>query len=237
MALIGPAPTAAEGMTVRLSTGQAVSALVRAPAGATACYVMAHGAGAGMSHAFMEAFARGLADRGIATLRYQFPFMEAGSRRPDPPAVAHAAVRAAAAAAARRFPSLPLVAGGKSFGGRMTSQAQALAPLPGVVGLAFAGFPLHPAGKPSIARAEHLGGVRIPMLFLQGTRDGLADMGLLEGVVGALGALASLRPVEHADHAFHVPARSGRTDQQALEAMLDDFKAWANGLPHPPPSA
>ncbi len=217
-------------------TGQELSALVCAPAGATACYVMAHGAGAGMSHAFMEAFSRGLADRRIATLRYQFSFMEAGSRRPDPPAVAHAAVRAAVAEAGRRFPSLPLVAGGKSFGGRMTSQAQALDPLPGVVGLAFAGFPLHPAGKPSVARAGHLGDVRIPMLFLQGTRDGLADMGLLEGVVGELGALASLRLVEHADHAFHVPAKSGRTDRQALEGMLDDFEAWASLLPHPSPA-
>ena len=219
-------------VAIRVSTDSAVSALALTPPDATACYVMAHGAGAGMTHPFMEAFSRGLAARRIATLRFQFPFMEAGSRRPDLPAVAHAAVRAAVAEAGRRFASLPLVAGGKSFGGRMTSQAQSEAPLPGVVGLAFVGFPLHPAGKPSTGRALHLARVQVPMLFLQGTHDGLADIGLLEGVVCGLGTLASLRRVEHADHSFHAPVKSGRTDRQALEGMLDDFEAWAGILPH-----
>ena len=219
---------------VRISATSAVSVLVDTPAGATACYVMAHGAGAGMAHPFMEAFSRGLAERRIATLRFQFPFMEAGSRRPDPPAVAHAAVRAAVAEARRRFPSLPLVAGGKSFGGRMTSQAQADRPLPGVSGLAFVGFPLHPAGKPSTERARHLADVKVPMLFLQGTRDGLADMLLLQDMVGGLGQLASLLAIEHADHSFRVPARSGRTDQQVLNEMLDAFAGWAGLLASAP---
>ena len=219
---------------VRISATSAVSVLVDSPAGATACYVMAHGAGAGMAHPFMEAFSRGLAERRIATLRFQFPFMEAGSRRPDPPAVAHAAVRAAVAEARRRFPSLPLVAGGKSFGGRMTSQAQADRPLPGVSGLAFVGFPLHPAGKPSTERARHLADVKVPMLFLQGTRDGLADMLLLQDMVGGLGQLASLLAIEHADHSFRVPARSGRTDQQVLNEMLDAFAGWAGLLASAP---
>ncbi len=229
--------TLAIGAKVLVSAGQEVSALVLAPIGATACYVMAHGAGAGMTHPFMEGFSSGLAERGIATLRYQFAFMEAGTRRPDPPGVAHAAVRAAVAEARLRFPLLPLIAGGKSFGGRMTSQTQAATRMPGVVGLAFLGFPLHAAGKPSSARAQHLSAVQLPMLFLQGTRDGLADMPLLEGVVGGLGALATLRPFELADHSFHVPARSGRTDWQVLEGMLDAFTAWAGLLSHPSSSA
>ncbi len=224
-------------MSIPTSAASELAAIVLAPPAGTACYVMAHGAGAGMAHPFMEAFAQGLAGRRIATLRYQFPFMAAGSRRPDAPAVAHAAVRAAVAEAGRRFPSLPLIAGGKSFGGRMTSQAQSEAPLPGVAGLAFVGFPLHPAGAPSTARARHLGEVQIPMLFLQGTRDGLADMGLLAAVIGELGARASLRPILHADHSFHVPMRSGRTDLQALEKMLDAFTAWAAQLSQPSPTA
>jgi predicted alpha/beta-hydrolase family hydrolase len=191
-----------------------------------ACFVLAHGAGAGMTHPFMEQVAAGLAERGIATLRYQFPYMEKGSRRPDPPAVAHAVVRAAVAEAARHFPGLSLIAGGKSFGARMTSQAQAKAPLAGVCGLAFFGFPLHPAGKPSRERAEHLTDVRIPMLFLQGTRDKLAELELLRPVVKQLGSRATLHKVEGADHSFHVLAKSGRSYGDAMVEMLDAFDAW-----------
>src|SRR4051812_48074057 len=179
------------------------------PPGAKAGYVFAHGAGAGMGHAFMEAIAIGLAERRIATLRFQFPFMEQGSKRPDPPAVAQAAVRAAVEEAAGKLPGLPLFAGGKSFGGRMTSQAQAAKPLAGVRGLVFVGFPLHPAGKPATERAKHLAQVELPMLFLQGTRDELADLELMRGVVTPLGQRATLHVVEGADHAFHVLARSG----------------------------
>jgi predicted alpha/beta-hydrolase family hydrolase len=191
-----------------------------------ACFVFAHGAGAGMTHPFMEQVATGLAERGIATLRYQFPYMEKGSRRPDPPALAHAAVRAAVAEAAWNFPDLPLIAGGKSFGARMTSQAQAKTPLAGVCGLAFFGFPLHPAGKPSSERAEHLTDVHIPMLFLQGTRDKLAELDLLRPVVKHLGSRATLQLVEGADHSFHVPAKSGRGDGDVMLEMLDAFAAW-----------
>ena len=161
-------------VTISLDDGTHVSGLLQAPTNARACYVLAHGAGAGMKHAFMAAVAAELADRGIATLRYQFPYMENRSKRPDPPKIAHATVRAAVAEAQRRLPKLPLIAGGKSFGGRMTSQAQAAEPLAGVAGLAFLGFPLHPAGKPSQDRAQHLADVKVPMLFLQGTRDALA---------------------------------------------------------------
>src|SRR5580700_4489693 len=197
-----------------------VSGLLQAPSSSRACYVFAHGAGAGMKHPFMAAIAEGLATRGIATLRYQFPYMERGARRPDPPQLAHATVRAAIAAAAGAFPGLPLVAGGKSFGGRMTSQAQAIAPLPGVRGLAFLGFPLHPAGKPSSERATHLSAVHIPMLFIQGTRDALAELPLLEPVVERLGKLASLHRVAEADHSFHVLARSGRTDPEVTSEVV-----------------
>jgi predicted alpha/beta-hydrolase family hydrolase len=203
-----------------------VSALLICPAKARACYVFAHGAGAGMSHPFMETFATGLGERGVASLRYQFPYMEKGSRRPDPPAIAHAAVRAAVAEAGRACPGLPLIAGGKSFGGRMTSQAQAMAPLSGVQGLAFVGFPLHPAGKPSSDRARHLAEVKVPMLFLQGTRDTLAELALLEPVVAGLGALASLHVVKEADHSFHVLARSGRNDREVMTEILDAFAGW-----------
>ena len=203
-----------------------VSALLCAPPKARACYVLAHGAGAGMTHAFMEAVAAGLAERAIATLRYQFPYMEHGKKRPDPPALAHATVRAAVTAAARELPKLPLVAGGKSFGGRMTSQAQAAAPLAGVRGLAFLGFPLHPAGRPSHDHAQHLSAIDIPMLFLQGTRDELAHLGELEPAVAALGARATLRLYQDADHSFHVPRRSGRTDAQVLGEVLDALAGW-----------
>ena len=179
-----------------------------------------------MTHPFMEMFAAGLGERGIATLRYQFPYMEKASRRPDPPAVAQAAVRAAVAAAARACPGLPLIAGGKSFGGRMTSQAQAVAPLAGVQGLAFIGFPLHPAGKPSSDRAKHLAEVQVPMLFMQGTRDNLADVKLLEPVVKSLEPSATLHLVAEADHSFHVLARSGRNDHEVMGEILDTFAGW-----------
>jgi uncharacterized protein len=205
-----------------------VSGLLQAPSGggARACFVLAHGAGAGMTHPFMAAIAEGLAARGIATLRYQFPYMERRSKRPDPPQLAHAAVRAAVAAAGRALPDLPLIAGGKSFGGRMTSQAQAIAPLPGVRGLAFLGFPLHPAGKPSSERADHLFAVHIPMLFLQGSRDQLAALELIEPLSRSLGERATLQIFADADHSFHVPARSGRSDADMRGALLDVLAAW-----------
>jgi predicted alpha/beta-hydrolase family hydrolase len=207
-----------------------VSALLVRPDAPRACYVFAHGAGAGMTHSFMEAFANGLCERGIASLRYQFPYMEKASKRPDPPAVAQAAVRAAVAKAAEIFPGLGLIAGGKSFGGRMTSQAQAALPLPGVRGLAFVGFPLHAAGKPSIERADHLGKIDIPMLFLRGSRDSLAEATLIEGVVKRLGRLARLHLVDGADHSFHVLARSGRNDREVMDEILDAFVGWADTL-------
>jgi predicted alpha/beta-hydrolase family hydrolase len=204
-----------------------VSARLVMPQHPQACFVFAHGAGAGMTHKFMETAATGLGERGIASLRYQFPYMERRSGRPDPPAIAHAAVRAAVAEAARRY-ELPLIAGGKSFGGRMTSQAQALAPLPGVRGLAFFAFPLHPAGKPSDARARHLSGIHVPMLFLQGTRDTLADFDLLRPLADELPA--TLHPVEGADHAFHVLVRSGRNDAAVMDEILDAFADWARAV-------
>src|SRR6187551_522897 len=188
-----------EPVIIAVDDGVRVSALLETPPQARACYVLAHGAGAGMNHPFMAAVASGLATRHIATLRYQFPYMERGSKRPDPPKLAHAAVRAAVAEAARRLPKLPLIAGGKSFGGRMTSQAQAVAPLPGVRGLAFLGFPLHPAKQPSSERGKHLLDVRIPMLFLQGTRDALAMPDQIEPMCAALGARATLRLFADAD--------------------------------------
>ena len=217
-------------LMIQVDPETAVSALLQAPPDARACYVFAHGAGAGMAHSFMAAVAAGLAQRNIATLRYQFPYMERGSKRPDTPAVAHAAVRAAVAEAAQRCPGLPLVAGGKSFGGRMTSQAQAAEPLPGVRGLVFFGFPLHPAGKPAIERAAHLAKVECPMLFLQGTRDELAEVELLTGVTKELGSRATLELVAEADHSFHVPARSGRKDAEVLEGLLDVAAEWIGRL-------
>ena len=207
-----------------------VSAILMQPANARACYVLAHGAGAGMRHASMDKIAEGLADRGIATFRFNFPYMENKQGRPDQPAVAHAAIRAAVEEAARLCPGLKLVAGGKSFGGRMTSQAQAKAPLPDVKGLAFLGFPLHADKKPSTERAEHLAHVAIPMLFLQGTRDGLADLGLLRPVVEGFGAKATLHEIEGGDHSFAVLKKSGRTNEEALTEVLDTLATWVDKL-------
>jgi predicted alpha/beta-hydrolase family hydrolase len=192
--------------------------------------VFAHGAGAAMQHPFMAQVAHGLLQRGIATFRFNFPYMERGSRRPDPPTLCHGTVRAAVAEAARLAPGVPLFAGGKSFGGRMTSQAQALEPLASVRGLVFFGFPLHAAGKPSDERAKHLEDVRIPMLFLQGTRDDLADLTLMRPLVARLGSLATLKEFEGADHSFHVRASSGRTDAQVLAEMLDSVTAWMDAV-------
>lgn len=217
-------------LSLEIAKAAPVSALLNRPAQARACFVFAHGAGAGMTHSFMEAVASGLCERGVATLRYQFPYMEKGGKRPDPPVIAHAAVRAAVAEAGRCCPGLPLIAGGKSFGGRMTSQAQAAAPLDGVRGLAFLGFPLHPAGKPSSDRATHLADVHIPMLFLQGTRDNLAEVALIEPVVRSLGPQASLHLVDGADHSFHVPARSGRNDRDVMSEVLDAFAGWIGAI-------
>lgn len=212
---------------VRITVGDdSVSGLLLRPSHAKALYLFAHGAGAGMTHRAMESNARGLAERGIATLRYQFPYMEKGSRRPDPPRIAQAAVRAAADEALRLVPGLPLYAGGRSFGGRMTSQAQAEQPLPGARGLAFLGFPLHPAGKPGIERAEHLSRVQIPMLFVSGDRDALAELELLKPVVASLGERATLRLVAHADHSFKVAARSGRTSAEVEAEALDALAEW-----------
>jgi predicted alpha/beta-hydrolase family hydrolase len=219
-------PTSAQALRFQVDADNSVSAVLDNSDAPIACYVLAHGAGAGMTHPFMASAALGLAARGIACLRYQFPYMESGGKRVDPPALAHATVRAAVACAAQHLPGLPLVAGGKSFGGRMTSQAQAAAPLPGVGGLVFIGFPLHPEGKPSVTRAEHLAHVSLPMLFLQGTRDGLADEALIREVTDGLGERATLRLVDDADHSFHVRARSGRNDVQVLEALLDEIAAW-----------
>jgi predicted alpha/beta-hydrolase family hydrolase len=219
-------------LTIAVDDTQSVSGLLQTTPKARACYVMAHGAGAGMAHPFMAAVADGLAARGIATLRYQFPYMERGSRRPDTPKVAQATVRAAVAEASRRLPELPLFAGGKSFGGRMTSQAQAAAPLSGVRGLVFFGFPLHPPGKPSDERAAHLAAVQVPILFLQGTRDDFADLQLLQALARKLGARATLELFENADHSFHVPARSGRTDADVRAELLDRCAAWiASAIP------
>jgi predicted alpha/beta-hydrolase family hydrolase len=213
---------------LRIDTGRGatISALLNLPASARACYVFAHGAGAGMQHRYMEAVAEGLAARSIATLRYQFPYMELGSKRPDSPAVAHSAVRASVAKATA-LTGLPLIAGGKSFGGRMTSQAQAIEALPNVRGLAFLGFPLHAPDKPSSDRAAHLFDVRVPMLFIQGTRDKLAEFARIEKLVEELGANATLLPIDHADHGFDVLVRSGRKPEEVMIEVLDGFTSWA----------
>jgi predicted alpha/beta-hydrolase family hydrolase len=213
-------------VTIALDGAQRVSGLLQAPPKARACYVMAHGAGAGMAHPFMASFANHLAERGIATLRYQFPYMERGSKRPDSPKVAQGTVRAAVAAASRLVPELALFAGGKSFGGRMTSQAQAASPLSGVRGLVFLGFPLHPPGPPSDERGAHLFEVQIPMLFMQGTRDEFAELRLLKSFVSKLGARATLELFEDADHSFHVPARTGRKDSEIRIEMADAMTEW-----------
>ena len=220
----------AEKLTISVDDTHRVSALMRLPPAARACYVLAHGAGAGMTHPSLEAIASGLGERGIATLRYQFPYMEKGSKRPDAPALAHATVRAAVAEASRRVPELALIAGGKSFGGRMTSQAQAASPLAGVRGLAFLGFPLHPAGRPAADRGEHLLEVRIPMLFLQGTRDALAELALLRTLVERLGEVATLRLFQDADHSFHVPARTGRKDSDVRRELLGALAEWISSV-------
>jgi predicted alpha/beta-hydrolase family hydrolase len=217
-------------ITFSVDDEKRVSALLLAPPSARLCYVLAHGAGAGMTHPFMAAVAEGLAERRIATLRYQFPYMQQGGQRPDSSKLAQATVRAAVAEAARLVPHLPLIAGGKSFGGRMTSQAQAAAPLPGVRGLAFLGFPLHASGKPSDERAAHLFDIAIPMLFLQGTRDGLADVDLMRALARKLGKRATLVLLEDADHSWHVPARSGRKDADVMEEALTALAAWAGTL-------
>jgi predicted alpha/beta-hydrolase family hydrolase len=215
-----------EPVAIAIDDKRQVSALLQVPQGAHVCYLLAHGAGAGMLHPFMTAVADRLADRGIATLRYQFPYMELGSKQPDPPKLAQATVRAAVTQISRLMPELALVAGGKSFGGRMTSQAQAASPLPGVRGLVFLGFPLHPPGRPSDERGEHLLEVQIPMLFLQGTRDSFADPQLIQQLAKQLGSRATLKFFQEADHSFHVPARTGRTDAEIRGEMLDTLAAW-----------
>jgi predicted alpha/beta-hydrolase family hydrolase len=207
-----------------------VSSLWQSPDRPSACLVLAHGAGAGMTHRSMTAIADGLTALGAATLRYQFPIMEKGSRRPDSPAVAHATVRAAVSAARGLMDGLPLFAGGRSFGGRMTSQAQALEPLPGVRGLVFFAFPLHPAGKPSVSRADHLANIAIPMLFLQGSNDALAQLDLLKQTVAGLQGRATLDLIADADHSFHVPARSGRNDPEVMAAALATAAKWMPSL-------
>lgn len=212
---------------LRVSERVEVSALLVSPARPRALYVLAHGAGAGMRHPFMEAIALRLETRGVATLRYQFPYMEAGGRRPDPEPLLFATVRAATAMGREVAGDVPLLAGGKSMGGRMTSRAAAAEPLEGVAGLVFLGFPLHPAGQPGTSRADHLAKVRTAMLFLQGTRDTLADLALLAPIVERLGERATMRVIEHADHSFHVLKRSGRTDEQVLDELADAVATWS----------
>jgi predicted alpha/beta-hydrolase family hydrolase len=220
----------AELITIPIDQAEPVSGLWLSPPQARACVVLAHGAGAGMAHKSMTAIATGLFERGVATLRYQFPYMERGGKRVDPPPVAHAAVRAAVAAARRRAGELPLFAAGRSFGGRMTSQAQAERPLEGVLALIFFAFPLHPDGKPSVARAAHLSAVDVPMLFLSGTKDALADLDLLRSVLSGLQGRKTLVLAEAADHSFHVPAKSGRKDADILGEMLDATAVWVDGV-------
>lgn len=217
-------------LTIPVPNAGTVSALLDRPSSPWLCYVLAHGAGAGMRHALLEAVSRELVERGVATLRYQFPYMEQNRRRPDPPHIAQAAVRAAVKAAREQMPDLPLVAGGKSFGGRMTSQAQADEPLPGMCGLVFLGFPLHPPGRKGDKRAAHLTDVELPMLFLQGTRDSLADLSLITNVCNRLGERATLHVVEDGDHSFKVRKRSGRTDEEVLVELGQTVERWARGL-------
>ena len=216
----------AKSVAIKIPGGDAVSGLLDKPKGAKACLVLAHGAGAGMTHRHMEATAEGLAERGIAVLRFNFPYMDKGGKRPDSPPVAEAAVRAAVAEAAKLAKGLPLFAGGRSFGGRMTSGAQAKEPLPGVVGLVFFAFPLHLAGKPAVERAKHLSDVKVPMLFLSGSRDPLAELDLLKPTVKKLGTRAKLILAEDADHSFHVPAKTGRKDPEVFAELLDAARDW-----------
>jgi hypothetical protein len=220
----------AESLTITVDDAQRVWGLLQVPVGARICFVLAHGTGAGMSHPFMAGVADGLAERGIATMRYQFPYMEQGSKRPDAPKLAQATVRAAVSQASHLVPKLALVAGGKSFGGRMTSQAQAALPLPCVRALVFFGFPLHPAGRPSDERASHLFEVKIPMLFLQGTRDALADTQTLQKLLQRLGTRATFNLFQDADHSFHVPVRTGRTDAEVRAEMLDTLASWLQSV-------
>jgi predicted alpha/beta-hydrolase family hydrolase len=220
-------------IAITVAAEQKVSGIWNRPDNAFACYVFAHGAGAGMQHSFMEAIATSLNARRIATLRYQFPYMEKGSKRPDAPKLAHATVRAAVTKAHELAPDLPLFAGGKSFGGRMTSQAQAESALEAARGLIFVGFPLHPASKPSKDRADHLAQIKIPMFFLQGTRDALAELSLIRDVVGSMAGRATLKIVENADHSFHVPARSGRKDSDVHQELTDAIVSWIKNLETP----
>ena len=219
----------AEPLSLDVDEKRSVSALLIAPPDARACYVLAHGAGVGMKHRAMEETALGLGKRSIATFRFQFPYMEQGSKRPDPPALCHATIRAAVAEASRRLPKLPLVAGGRSFGGRMTSQAEAASHLPNVRGLAFLGFPLHAAGQPSDERGAHLYDVKIPMLFLQGSADQLASPPLVQKLAKQLGPHATLYFFPDADHSFHVPARTGRKDVEVMRDVLDALASWTTG--------
>jgi uncharacterized protein len=223
-------PSRAHNLTFAVDDAHRVSGLLQVPERARACCVLAHGAGAGMTHPFLKAVAAELGERGIATLRYQFPYMEAGAKRTDPPALAQATVRAAVAEASLRVPRLPLIAGGRSFGGRMTSQAQAAAALPDLRGLAFLAFPLHPATRPSDERGNHLLDVQVPMLFLQGTRDAQADLPLLRGLIERLRARATLRLLQDADHAFHVPARTGRKDPEVWREIVEALTPWIDGV-------
>ena len=222
--------TSDQPVEITVDDARRVSGLLQMPERARACLVLAHGAGAGMRHPFLAAVAIELAAQGIATLRYQFPYMERRSRRPDSPDTCHATVRAAVIEAATLAPSMPLFAGGKSFGGRMTSQAQSVDPLPGVRGLAFLGFPLHPPGQPSESRAEHLARVQIEMMFLQGTRDDFAKLELIEPVVSRLGDRARLQLFPDADHSFHVPARSARTDAEVRGDLTRTLAAWMQSV-------
>jgi len=221
---------ACDSLEIRVDATHSVSALWQRPASAHCALALAPGAGAGITHSFMADMAGKLAERGIATLRYQFPYMQRPSRRPDPPALCHATVRAAVGSLSELAGSLPLFAGGKSFGGRMSSQAQAVAPLAGVRGLVFLGFPLHPANKPAQTRGEHLAKVEIPLLFLQGTRDALADLTLLEPLIERLGKRATLRVIDAADHSFHLPARAGRSDQEVRSQLADLIATWIQGV-------
>ncbi|HEX9705378.1 MAG TPA: alpha/beta family hydrolase [Gemmatimonadales bacterium] len=207
-----------------------MTTLLRLSPGARGLFVLAHGAGAGMRHPFLESMSELLDERGLGTLRYQFPYMEAKKRRPDPPAVAATAVRAAVVAAAQAAPDVPLVAGGKSFGGRMTSTAQAESPLPGVRGLVFLGFPLHPPGKPGTTRADHLRRVEVPMLFLLGTRDDFATLDLMQSVVTGLGARATLHVIEGGDHSFNVPKSSSRTGGPVMQELAETISCWVRAL-------